>query len=126
MQEQSSLRGTNPNSSLIIFAKAKKTFPTIHSLVNIPRSHACTSPFSVIKRFLLFQEKVKAVFDNLIQLEHLNIVKFHKYWADVKENRARVSDSAKRDMTQSGIFLDLVKSRFLQSIICFKAGVGGI
>lgn len=38
------------------------------------------------------QEKVKAVFDNLIQLEHLNIVKFHKYWADVKENRARVGD----------------------------------
>ncbi|XP_065113076.1 nuclear receptor-binding protein isoform X1 [Paramisgurnus dabryanus] len=38
----------------------------------------------------LFMEKVKAVFDNLIQLEHLNIVKFHKYWADVKENRARV------------------------------------
>lgn len=37
------------------------------------------------------QEKVKAVFDNLIQLEHLNIVKFHKYWADVKENKARVS-----------------------------------
>lgn len=33
---------------------------------------------------------MKAVFDNLIQLEHLNIVKFHKYWADVKENRARV------------------------------------
>lgn len=40
---------------------------------------------------------MKAVFDNLIQLEHLNIVKFHKYWADVKENRARVSDSVKRD-----------------------------
>nr|DBA25430.1 TPA: hypothetical protein GDO54_009814 [Pyxicephalus adspersus] len=36
------------------------------------------------------EDKVKAVFDNLIQLEHLNIVKFHKYWADVKENRARV------------------------------------
>lgn len=33
---------------------------------------------------------MKTVFDNLIQLEHLNIVKFHKYWADVKENRARV------------------------------------
>lgn len=40
--------------------------------------------------FCFRQEKVKAVFDNLIQLEHLNIVKFHKYWADVKENRARV------------------------------------
>ncbi|KAF3826452.1 hypothetical protein GH733_008977 [Mirounga leonina] len=35
-------------------------------------------------------EKVRAVFDNLIQLEHLNIVKFHKYWADIKENKARV------------------------------------
>lgn len=40
------------------------------------------------------QEKVKAVFDNLIQLEHLNIVKFHKYWADVKENKARVSKTS--------------------------------
>lgn len=38
------------------------------------------------------QEKVKSVFDNLIQLEHLNIVKFHKYWADINDiNRARVS-----------------------------------
>lgn len=46
----------------------------------------------VFHLFFLFspKEKVKAVFDNLIQLEHLNIVKFHKYWADVKENRARV------------------------------------
>ncbi|KAK5903394.1 hypothetical protein CgunFtcFv8_007180 [Champsocephalus gunnari] len=46
--------------------------------------------FSERKIFKLQEEKVKAVFDNLIQLEHLNIVKFHKYWADVKENRARV------------------------------------
>lgn len=46
--------------------------------------------FSERKNFKLQEEKVKAVFDNLIQLEHLNIVKFHKYWADVKENRARV------------------------------------
>ncbi|CAB1340476.1 unnamed protein product [Coregonus sp. 'balchen'] len=45
--------------------------------------------FSERKNFKLQEEKVKAVFDNLIQLEHLNIVKFHKYWADVKENRAR-------------------------------------
>lgn len=49
------------------------------------------------ERLLFFpQEKVKAVFDNLIQLEHLNIVKFHKYWADVKENRARVKDHLKK------------------------------
>lgn len=45
---------------------------------------------SVVPLPPLLQEKVRAVFDNLIQLEHLNIVKFHKYWADVKENKARV------------------------------------
>ncbi|XP_075437864.1 nuclear receptor-binding protein-like isoform X1 [Ascaphus truei] len=46
--------------------------------------------FSERKNFKLQEEKVKTVFDNLIQLEHLNIVKFHKYWADIKENKARV------------------------------------
>ncbi|KAG7261415.1 hypothetical protein CRUP_006279 [Coryphaenoides rupestris] len=46
--------------------------------------------FSERKNFKLQEEKVNAVFDNLIQLDHLNIVKFHKYWADLKENRARV------------------------------------
>lgn len=46
--------------------------------------------FSERKNFKLQEDKVKTVFDNLIQLDHLNIVKFHKYWADVKENRARV------------------------------------
>uniref|UniRef100_A0A8C5EV76 Nuclear receptor-binding protein-like n=1 Tax=Gouania willdenowi TaxID=441366 RepID=A0A8C5EV76_GOUWI len=40
--------------------------------------------------FKLLEEKVKAVFDNLTHLEHANIVKFHKYWADTKDNRARV------------------------------------
>ncbi|MED6282767.1 Nuclear receptor-binding protein [Characodon lateralis] len=42
------------------------------------------------KNFTPLEEKVKAVFDNLIHLEHANIVKFHKYWADRKDNRARV------------------------------------
>ncbi|XP_051920392.1 nuclear receptor-binding protein-like [Hippocampus zosterae] len=46
--------------------------------------------FSERKNFKLLEEKVKAVFDNLIHLEHANIVKFHKYWIDTKENRARV------------------------------------
>ncbi|XP_067116730.1 nuclear receptor-binding protein-like isoform X1 [Osmerus mordax] len=46
--------------------------------------------FSERKNFKLQEEKVKAVFDNLIHLEHLNIVKFHKYWADIKETRVRV------------------------------------
>jgi len=31
------------------------------------------------------------VFDNLIELEHPNISKFHKYWTDVNKDRPRVS-----------------------------------
>ncbi|KAM4592896.1 nuclear receptor-binding protein-like isoform 1-T2 [Odontesthes bonariensis] len=42
------------------------------------------------KNFKPLEEKVKAIFDNLIHLEHANIVKFHKYWADTKDSRARV------------------------------------
>lgn len=39
---------------------------------------------------LLFQEKIKEMFENLMQVEHPNIVKFHKYWLDMKEGQARV------------------------------------
>lgn len=41
---------------------------------------------------LLFviQEKIKEMFENLMQVEHPNIVKFHKYWLDMKESQARV------------------------------------
>ena len=37
------------------------------------------------------QEKLKQVFDNLIQLDHANLVKFHKYWTDTKGDKRRVS-----------------------------------
>lgn len=35
-------------------------------------------------------DKIKQVFDNLIELEHANIVKFHKYWTDTKNDKPRV------------------------------------
>ncbi len=59
---------------------------------------------------------MNAVFDNLIHLEHANIVKFHKYWADTKENRARVSLSPALDI---GVLLNLL-SVFISKIIIFK------
>lgn len=61
--------------------------------------------------FYITQEKVKAVFDNLIQLEHLNIVKFHKYWADVKENRARVRNvtTAKKCAIYGFLFFPIIR-----------------
>ena len=42
--------------------------------------------------FLFLQEKIRQVFDNLIQLDHPNIVKFHKYWTDASADKPRVSD----------------------------------
>lgn len=39
----------------------------------------------------LFQEKLKAVFDNLTSLAHVNLVRFHTYWTDAKSDKPRVS-----------------------------------
>lgn len=36
------------------------------------------------------EEKIRQVFDNLIQLDHPNIVKFHKYWTDTSGDKPRV------------------------------------
>ncbi|ESO04859.1 hypothetical protein HELRODRAFT_185521 [Helobdella robusta] len=36
------------------------------------------------------QDKIRQVFDNLIELEHPNIAKFHKYWTDSSKDRPRV------------------------------------
>ncbi|XP_052258098.1 nuclear receptor-binding protein-like isoform X2 [Dreissena polymorpha] len=33
------------------------------------------------------QDKIRQVFDNLIQLDHPNIVKFHKYWTDQPQDK---------------------------------------
>lgn len=42
------------------------------------------------KVFKAQEEKIKEMFENLMQVEHPNIVKFHKYWLDMKESGARV------------------------------------
>ncbi|KAL4623412.1 nuclear receptor-binding protein 2-like isoform X1 [Arapaima gigas] len=46
--------------------------------------------FSDKKVFKNLEDKIKEMFENLMQVEHPNIVKFHKYWLDTRENRARV------------------------------------
>lgn len=42
------------------------------------------------EKVLDIQDKIKQVFDNLIELEHPNIAKFHKYWTDPTKDRPRV------------------------------------
>ncbi|XP_059496992.1 nuclear receptor-binding protein 2-like isoform X2 [Stegostoma tigrinum] len=39
--------------------------------------------------FLLHEENIKLVFEHFMQLEHPNIVKFHRYWIDNRENPGR-------------------------------------
>lgn len=46
--------------------------------------------FSERKSFKSQEENVKAVFENLIQLDHANIVKFHKFWTDTRSEKPRV------------------------------------
>ncbi|KAL3125490.1 hypothetical protein niasHT_009939 [Heterodera trifolii] len=46
--------------------------------------------FSERKNFREQQEKIRAVFDNLVRLEHPNLVKFHKYWLDTKSDKPRI------------------------------------
>lgn len=47
--------------------------------------------FSERKNLKAQEEKIKQVFDNLTQLEHPNIVKFHKYWMEITTEKPRVS-----------------------------------
>lgn len=36
------------------------------------------------------EEKLKAALDQLIQLDHPNIVKLHKHWMDIREDKSRI------------------------------------
>ncbi|XP_028660060.1 nuclear receptor-binding protein 2-like isoform X2 [Erpetoichthys calabaricus] len=46
--------------------------------------------FSDKKVFKAHEDKIKEMFENLMQVEHPNIVKFHKYWLDVRDTKTRV------------------------------------
>lgn len=47
--------------------------------------------FSERKNFKAQEEKIQLVFENLTQLEHPNIVKFHRYWTDTHNDKPRVT-----------------------------------
>lgn len=46
--------------------------------------------FSERRNFKQQEEKIQQVFENLTQLEHPNIVKFHRYWSDTHNDKPRV------------------------------------
>ncbi|NWI32202.1 NRBP2 protein, partial [Sula dactylatra] len=46
--------------------------------------------FADKKAFKAHEEKIKTMFEQLVLVDHPNIVKLHKYWLDVKDSKARV------------------------------------
>lgn len=56
--------------------------------------------FSERKNFKAQEEKIQTVFENLTQLEHPNIVKFHRYWTDTHNDKPRVMN----EIIESKIF----------------------
>lgn len=46
--------------------------------------------FTDKKIFKAHEEKIRTTFENLMVVDHPNVVKFHKYWLDVRESSARV------------------------------------
>uniref|UniRef100_A0A8C3P592 Nuclear receptor binding protein 2 n=1 Tax=Cyanoderma ruficeps TaxID=181631 RepID=A0A8C3P592_9PASS len=46
--------------------------------------------FTDKKAFKAHEEKIKTMFEQLVLVDHPNIVKLHKYWLDVKDSKARL------------------------------------
>jgi hypothetical protein len=46
--------------------------------------------FSERKNFRNQEEKIRTVFDNLMQLDHVNLVKFFDWWPDTKPEKPRI------------------------------------
>ncbi|XP_061463280.1 nuclear receptor-binding protein 2 isoform X2 [Rhineura floridana] len=46
--------------------------------------------FTDKKAFRAHEEKIKTMFEQLVVVDHPNIVKVHKYWLDIKETKAQV------------------------------------
>lgn len=59
--------------------------------------------FSERKNFKAQEEKIQLVFENLTQLEHPNIVKFHRYWTDTHNDKPRV-----RNVIYNRYFITLI------------------
>lgn len=73
--------------------------------------------FSERKNFKAQEEKIQTVFENLTQLEHPNIVKFHRYWTDTHNDKPRVSLlSFQLSMTKFKIFFSSLAGNFYNRI----------
>lgn len=46
--------------------------------------------FSERKNYKAQEDKIRQVFESLTQLQHANIVNFHRYWTDTHNDKPRV------------------------------------
>lgn len=67
--------------------------------------------FSERKNFKSQEEKIQLVFENLTQLEHPNIVKFHRYWTDTHNDKPRVNSD--KNNKRKFLCLILINKKFI-------------
>lgn len=70
--------------------------------------------FSERKNFKAQEEKIQLVFENLTQLEHPNIVKFHRYWTDTHNDKPRVSIGVNCALTRKYMLCYTINLLFLR------------
>jgi hypothetical protein len=71
--------------------------------------------FSERKNFKNQEEKIQLIFENLTQLEHPNIVKFHRYWTDTHNDKPRVSISGRKLWFNTRSKQNYVQDSFIES-----------
>ncbi|XP_068839410.1 nuclear receptor-binding protein 2 isoform X4 [Capricornis sumatraensis] len=83
--------------------------------------------FADRKAFLVHEEKIQTMFEQLALVDHPNIVKLHKYWLDASESRARVIFIT--EYVSSGSLKQFLKKtkknhKAMNARVCKWAGVG--
>lgn len=80
--------------------------------------------FSERKNFKAQEEKIQQVFENLTQLEHPNIVKFHRYWTDTHNDKPRVGMTELRhSFTKAFNLMEIGKECYMKKLLpCISIG----
>ncbi|NXS90628.1 NRBP2 protein, partial [Jacana jacana] len=89
--------------------------------------------FTDKKAFKAHEEKIKTMFEQLVLVDHPNIVKLHKYWLDVKDSKARVifiteyvsSGSLKQFLKKTKKNHKAMNARVESSGLCSRPGSAG-
>nr|XP_036879267.1 nuclear receptor-binding protein 2 isoform X7 [Manis javanica] len=69
------------------------------------------------KAFAAHEDKIQTMFEQLVLVDHPNIVKLHKYWLDASETRARLAEPASPPVPQVIFITEYVSSGSLKQFL---------